>query len=34
MRTKYREEQYPKDLQNAHELGQRLVQKAKEYQSV
>lgn len=34
MRAKYREEQYPKDLQNSYELGQRLVQKAKEYQNV
>lgn len=30
MRAKHREEQYPKDLQNAYELGQRLVKKAKE----
>lgn len=30
-RAKYRDEQYPKDLQSAYELGQRLVEKAKEY---
>lgn len=30
VRAKYREEQYPKDLQLAYELGQRLVEKAKE----
>lgn len=29
-RAKYRDEQYPKDLRSAYELGQRLVQKAKE----
>lgn len=29
MRAKYRDEQYPKDLQIAYELGERLVQKAK-----
>lgn len=34
MRAKYREEQYPNDLRSAYELGQRLVQKAKEYQPV
>lgn len=32
MRAKYRDEQYPNDLQNAYEMGQRLVQKAKEAQ--
>ena len=31
VRAKYREEQYPNDLQNAYALGQRLVEKAKEY---
>lgn len=30
MRAKHRQEQWPKDLQNAYELGKRLVQKAKE----
>lgn len=30
-RAKHREEQYPKDLQSAYELGKRLVQKAKQY---
>ncbi len=30
MRAKYREEEYPNDLQRAYELGKRLVQKAKE----
>lgn len=30
MRAKYRKEQWPNDLQNAYELGARLVQKAKE----
>ena len=29
-RAKYRDEQYPSDLQNAYELGKRLVEKAKE----
>lgn len=29
-RAKYRDEQYPKDLQSAYELGKRLVQKAME----
>lgn len=29
IREKYRDEQFPKDLQNAYELGKRLVQKAK-----
>ena len=29
-RTAYREEQFPKDLENAFELGKRLVEKAKE----
>ena len=29
-RAKYRDEKYPKDLHNAYELGQRLVQRAKE----
>ena len=28
-RAKYREEEFPKDLQNAYELGQRLVEKAR-----
>lgn len=31
-RQKQREEQFPKDLNNAYELGKRLVQKAKEIQ--
>lgn len=30
MRAKQREEQFPKDLQSAYEMGKRLVQKAKE----
>ena len=30
MRAKYRDEQYPKDLEAAYALGKRLVQKAKE----
>lgn len=34
MRAKHREEQYPNDLRSAYELGQRLVQKAKEYRPV
>ena len=29
-RAKHREEQWPKDLENAYELGKRLVEKAKE----
>lgn len=33
LRDKQREEQFPKDLQNAYELGKRLVKKAKEFQS-
>lgn len=32
MRAKYRAEQYPEDLQCAYELGERLVQKARESQ--
>ncbi len=28
-RAKYREEKFPKDLQNAYELGKRLVEKAR-----
>lgn len=31
MRAKYREEKYPKDLQDAYEMGGRLVQKAREF---
>lgn len=31
MRAKQRDEQYPKDLQSAYELGKRLVQKAEEF---
>lgn len=33
MRAKYREEKYPQDLQNAYELGGRLVKKAREFTS-
>ena len=32
-RAKYREEQLPKDLEAAYELGKRLVEKAKEAQA-
>lgn len=32
VRRKQRDEQFPKDLENAYELGKRLVQKAKEFQ--
>ncbi len=31
-RARQRDEQFPKDLQNAYELGKRLVEKAKEFQ--
>lgn len=31
MRAKHRNEQYPKDLHSAYELGKRLVQKAEEF---
>lgn len=30
LRAKQRDEQFPKDLEKAYELGKRLVQKAKE----
>lgn len=33
IRAKYREEKYPQDLQNAYELGGRLVLKAREFNS-